>query len=37
MKNEQSGRKSVLTTDAFQAGSNLSESMFSPANLEKQQ
>ena len=37
MKNEQTGRKSVLTTDAFQAGSNLSESLFSPANLEKQQ
>ncbi len=35
MKNEQTGRKSVLITDAFQAGSNLSESLFSPANLEK--
>lgn len=36
MKNEQTGRKSVLTTDAFQVGSKLSESFFSPANLEKQ-
>lgn len=35
MKNEQNGRKSVLVTDSFKAGSSKSESLFSPASLEK--
>jgi len=35
MKNEQNGRKSVLVTDSFKAGSTKSESQFSPASLEK--
>jgi hypothetical protein len=35
MKNEQNGRKSILTIDKFQTGSNLPESAFTPAMLEK--
>ncbi|NLF43159.1 MAG: outer membrane lipoprotein-sorting protein [Bacteroidales bacterium] len=35
MKNEQNGRKSIMITDKFQIGSNLPESNFTPAMLEK--
>jgi len=35
MKNEQNGRKSILFIDKFQTGSNLPESAFTPAMLEK--
>ncbi len=33
MKNEQNGRRSVMTIDAFQVGSNMPESSFAPAAL----
>jgi len=33
--NLQNGRKSVLTIDRLQSGSNLSENSFTPAALEK--
>ncbi len=35
MKNEQNGRRSLMTIDAFQVGSNMPESAFAPAALEK--
>lgn len=35
MKNEQNGRRSIMTIDKFQAGSNMPESAFTPAMLEK--
>jgi len=35
MKNEQNGRKSIMTIDKFLTGSNLPESAFTPAMLEK--
>jgi len=35
MENVQTGRKSVMTVDKFQAGSHLPESAFSPAALDK--
>jgi hypothetical protein len=35
MKNELNGRRSVLTIDKFQTGSNLSENAFTAAMLEK--
>ncbi|MFO7524886.1 MAG: outer membrane lipoprotein-sorting protein [Ignavibacteriaceae bacterium] len=34
IKNEQNGRRSVMTIDAFQVGSNMPESSFAPAALE---
>jgi hypothetical protein len=34
MKNEQNGRKSVMTIDAFQIGSDMTENSFAPAALE---
>jgi len=35
MENVQTGRKSIMTVDKFQAGSQLPESAFSPSALEK--
>ena len=35
MYNEQSGRRSVMTTDSFKLGSDLEEDSFSPNTLEK--
>lgn len=35
MKNEQNGRKSIMVIDKFQTGSNMSESAFTAAMLEK--
>ena len=35
MENRQNGRESVIIIDKFQIGSNLSESTFTPAMLEK--
>jgi outer membrane lipoprotein-sorting protein len=35
MRNEQNGRKTILTIDKFQTGSSLPESAFTPAMLEK--
>jgi outer membrane lipoprotein-sorting protein len=35
MKNEQNGRKSTLTIDQFRTGSDLPESAFTPAMMEK--
>ena len=35
MKNEQNGRKSIMTINKFQIGSTLTESIFTPAMLEK--